>query len=159
MAEVREAQRELLDRVQDVLKAMRLFKSQPAPRPPTVPAGAISVLATIEHVASSDGCHSKELAAHCALDPSTISRAVAALVSAGLVQRAADPADGRASVLCATPRGREVLGEIFGWYEGRLSDALSGWNDEDLRLLAALLQRFSDDLLTRFNNPTLEAAR
>jgi DNA-binding MarR family transcriptional regulator len=159
MADDRDARQELMASVQEVVKAVRLFKSQPPPGPSTVPAGALGVLATIDKFGSPDGCHSKELAARCALDPSTISRAVAALVRSGLVRRAADPVDGRASVLAITPDGREVLGQVFGWYEDRLSDALSGWSDQDLRTLAGLLHRFSNDLLTRFNNQTLEAAR
>jgi len=159
MADTGDARHELLSRLQDVMKAVRLFKNQLPPLPASVPAGAFSVLATIDTVASDEGCHSKELAARCALDPSTISRAVAHLVRSGLVQRTADPVDGRASVLAMTPHGREVLGEFFGWYESRLSDALAAWSVQDLHTLSALLQRFSDDLITRFNNPTLEAAR
>ena len=41
-------------------------------------------------------------------DPSTVSRQVAALVRNGLVERLADPDDGRASLLAATPTGQRV---------------------------------------------------
>ena len=47
--------------------------------------------------------HRRALAAAVHSDPSTVSRQVAALVRAGLIERQADPEDGRASVLVPTP--------------------------------------------------------
>lgn len=163
------AAHDLLGRVRDVLKAVRVFKSHQPPSHTVVPSGTFGILATIDGFGPA-GCHSKDLAARCALDPSTISRAVAALVRAGLVTRAADPDDGRASVLLATPDGRAALDDITGWYDDRLAEALAGWTDADLSALTAMLQRFSGDLLARFdgrhhgptslpNHQNLEAAR
>jgi DNA-binding MarR family transcriptional regulator len=149
------ARRELLARVRDVLKAVRLFKNQTPPGP-TVPHGTLGVLASMNGLGTT-GCHVKDLAAHCALDPSTISRAVAVLVRDGLVQRAADPQDGRASTLALTSHGREVLDDTNAWYEDQLAEALKAWSTEDLAALSALLQRFCDDLMNHTN--PLEAAR
>lgn len=149
------ARHELLARVRDVLKAVRLLKNHTPPQQ-TVPSGTGSVLASIEHITPDAGCHLKDLAAYCALDPSTVSRAVAALVRDGLVARAADPADGRASTLAVTPHGREVLAEVRGWYDEQLAEALEDWSPEDMAALSALLQRFCDDLVNRFQ-PALEA--
>ncbi len=154
------ARRELLARMRDVLKAVRVFKNQQPPRHTAVLSGTLGVLATIDDISSTTGCHSKDLAARCALDPSTISRAVAGLVRTGLVQRAADQNDGRASVLALTPHGRAVLADITSRYDERLADALRDWTVDDLNALASMLQRFSDDLVARFDpNQTLEAAR
>jgi DNA-binding MarR family transcriptional regulator len=154
------ARHELLNRLRDVLKAVRLFKNEQPPRQTAVLSGTLGVLAKIGDLGTDAGCHSKDLAAEFALDPSTISRAVASLVRAGLVRRAADPNDGRASVLALTPHGREVLDEATRWYDGRLADALRDWTVQDLNALADMLQRFSDDLIARFDpNQTLEAAR
>src|SRR3954452_21611677 len=50
-----------------------------------------------------------ELADTLRSDPSTVSRQVAALVRAGYLERRADPADGRASLLVVTPRARDLL--------------------------------------------------
>ncbi len=174
MAEPRSAtaRHDLLGGVRDVLKAVRVFKSHQPPRHTVVPAGTFGILAAITDIGPVTGCHSKDLAARCALDPSTISRAVAALVRAGLVARVADPDDGRASVLLPTPEGRAALDDITGWYDDRLAEALRDWTEDDLAALATLLRRFSGDLLARFDdrhpadgqttsrNPTdLEAAR
>ena len=157
------ARHELLTRMRDVVKAIRLFKNQQPPRHRPVPGGTFGVLASIGDV-TSDGCHLKELATHCALDPSTVSRAVAALVHAGLVRRTADPDDGRASVLALTDHGRQVLEDVTGWYDDLLAKALQGWTTEELATFAAMLRRFSDDLIrTAGERPTLtttlEAAR
>jgi DNA-binding MarR family transcriptional regulator len=166
------ARQQLLTGVRDLLKAVRLFKNQQPRRHATVPAGTLGILSMINSIESHAGCHSKDLAAQGALDPSTVSRAVAALVRAGLVVRAADPSDGRASVLAMTPHGREVLEDINGWYEELLADALRDWSVQDIAALTAMLQRFSDDLIARFDrhgptdghtlttdSKTLEAAR
>jgi DNA-binding MarR family transcriptional regulator len=144
-----------------LLKAMRLVKSMPPPRHIAAPGGTLAVLATIDDIGNSTGCHVKDLATRNALDPSTVSRSVGALVGAGLVVRTADPDDGRASVLALTDRGRAVLTGLSAWYGDLLAAALSDWSDEDLAAFAAMLQRFSDDLICSAarRTPPLEAAR
>jgi DNA-binding MarR family transcriptional regulator len=150
---------ELLARMRDVLKAIRLFKNRQPPRQMLVPSGTLGVLASIDTTAQTHGCHVKDLAAQCALDPSTVSRAVGSLVRAGLVHRTADPGDGRASILALTEHGRRTLTDLTGWYDDLLADALRDWSAEDLSAFAAMLQRFSDDLIHRTPSTSLEAAR
>jgi DNA-binding MarR family transcriptional regulator len=154
------ARHELLIHVRDLLKAVRLVRSDLAARPETVPTGTLGVLATINTLTGepTGGCHLKDLAVRCALDPSTVSRAVAALVRSGLAARTADPRDGRASVLTVTPSGQHTLDEFNRLADERLADALRGWSPEDIAVLSALLQRFATDLLTRTDR-NLEVAR
>lgn len=153
------ARRELMDHVRELLKAVRLMKSE-LPQHSAVPPGTLQVLWTIKGLEDSPtpGCHLKDLAAHNHLDPSTVSRSVAALVKAGLVARSADPDDGRASVLTLTSPGRKALDQIFLWSDEHLAAALKEWTAEDIATLTALMQRLSTDLLPRHNHP-LEAAR
>jgi DNA-binding MarR family transcriptional regulator len=139
-----ERHRELLSHLRDALKAVRLFKQRTLPRDTAVPAGALGVLATI---AASRGSHVKELAASNALDASTVSRAVAALVRDGLVERAADPTDGRACVLTTTPAGSAAFDEVLDRYDRGLADALGDWTPEELETFSTLLHRFTHDLL------------
>ena len=55
---------------------------------------------------------SSALAETACVDPSTVSRQVAQLVKAGLVERQSDPEDGRASLLVATEqRPRRLRGQ------------------------------------------------
>jgi DNA-binding MarR family transcriptional regulator len=160
------ARHELRERLRDTLKAVRLFKHH-AP-PSTIPAGMVGILATIAAIADhpegpapvrSAGCHLKDLATHNALDPSTVSRAVAALVRLGLVQRSADPTDGRATFLALTPRGAQALDETHRWYDDLLAEALRDWSPAELTAFAAMLHRFSADVVRRTDRGRTSADR
>ena len=77
-------------------------------------------------------------------DPSTVSRQVAHLVQLGLVERVADPADGRATLLVATDEGRRVFDENRQLRNRRIAGLISGWSDDDRQTFARLLTRFTD---------------
>jgi DNA-binding MarR family transcriptional regulator len=81
-------------------------------------------------------------------DPSTVSRQVASLVNEGLLERRADPVDGRASLLVITPKGEAAYREIEGVRNEHFAGMLSGWSERDLRRFTALLRRFTDDYET-----------
>ena len=155
-----EARHPLLGHIRELLKAVRLFKSDLPAHHPEVPPGSLGVLWTIESMAGepATGCHIKDLAARCFLDPSTVSRTVATLVRSGLVERTADPSDGRASVLSLTGTGRRTLTDVTDWADDRLAGALQEWTPEEIATFTALMRRFSADLMSRYDQP-LEAAR
>jgi DNA-binding MarR family transcriptional regulator len=77
-------------------------------------------------------------------DPSTVSRQVAALVKDGLLERRADPADGRASILVLTPKAYDVLAEHDQIRLEYFAQMLDGWSDADLRRFAGLIGRFTE---------------
>lgn len=77
-------------------------------------------------------------------DPSTVSRQVAHLVHLGLVERVADPADGRATLLVATAEGRRVFDENRQLRNRRIAELITGWSDDDRHTFARLLTRFTD---------------
>jgi DNA-binding MarR family transcriptional regulator len=77
-------------------------------------------------------------------DPSTVSRQVAHLVQLGLVERVADPADGRATLLVATDEGRRVFEENRQMRNRRIAGLIAQWGDDDRRTFARLLTRFTD---------------
>jgi DNA-binding MarR family transcriptional regulator len=81
-------------------------------------------------------------------DPSTVSRQVAALVKDGLLERQADPDDGRASLLALTPKADAVLAEHDRIRLDHFARMLAGWSDADLHRFAALLARFTADYET-----------
>jgi DNA-binding MarR family transcriptional regulator len=81
-------------------------------------------------------------------DPSTVSRQVASLVKDGYLERMADPADGRASLLVATTRGRELHEEHMQVRHEQFRRMLAGWNEEDVQKFSALLRRFTEDFVT-----------
>ena len=76
-------------------------------------------------------------------DPSTISRQVAHLVRLGLVERTADPEDGRATLLAATAEGLRVFEENRRVRIGRMAEMLEDWTVEDRQKLVELLGRFT----------------
>jgi DNA-binding MarR family transcriptional regulator len=78
-------------------------------------------------------------------DTSTVSRQVGALVRHGLVERQADPADGRACLLAATPLGRKSFDQQHQARTEQVASVLRHWTSEDLRTVASLLERLNTD--------------
>jgi DNA-binding MarR family transcriptional regulator len=91
-------------------------------------------------------------------DPSTVSRQVAALVKEGLVERRADPEDGRASILALTPKADSVIAKHEQLRVQHFAGMLSEWNDRDLRRFADLLRRFTHDFEISSSNIDTEPA-
>ncbi len=136
--------RELGTRLRDLLTGVRLLKQRREDERPVVPSGLVGLLMLIDGCAG--GCHARELAERGRLDPSTVSRAVAALVAHGLVRRRTDPTDRRASQLTITPAGRAALTETKDWYGQVFTRALAGWTPGEVAALSAALGRFTHDL-------------
>ena len=62
----------------------------------------------------------------------------------GLVERVADPADGRATLLVATDEGRRVFDENRQLRNRGIAALVSGWPDDDRQAFVRLLTRFTD---------------
>jgi DNA-binding MarR family transcriptional regulator len=76
-------------------------------------------------------------------DPSTISRQIGQLVRLGLVERTADPEDGRATVLAATAEGERVFEQNRRIRNETIAEMLEAWPAGDRHALAQLLTRFA----------------
>jgi len=87
-----------------------------------------------------------DLASSLELDLSTVSRQVRNLVDAGLVDRDADPDDGRAALLTLSRRGRDVLDAVRAARRQVLGQTLYGWTAADRDVLVRALARLADDL-------------
>ena len=72
----------------------------------------------------------------------TITRVLTRLTELGLIERAADPADGRSTLVSITPSGRGVLSELRTRRDAFLADRLSNLSPED----RAVLDRASEVL-------------
>lgn len=79
-------------------------------------------------------------------DPSTVSRQIAQLVKLGLVERTADPEDGRATLLAATAEGSRVFAENRRTRNERIAALMADWPAADRDRFAELLGRFTTDL-------------
>jgi DNA-binding MarR family transcriptional regulator len=99
--------------------------------------GLLALLADAAPLRASD------LVTRLGLDKSTVSRQVASLVDLGLVDRTADPADGRAQVLTASAEGSSRLASIREVRRARWESDLGDWPTEDVAVLGELLARLN----------------
>ncbi|MEU3346836.1 MarR family winged helix-turn-helix transcriptional regulator [Streptomyces sp. NPDC006700] len=95
------------------------------------------------HLEESGGCRATDLAAHYALDKSTVSRQVSALERAGLVERRTDPGDHRVQVLHLTAAGRRILARVTESRRAAFHARLAGWPEDDLERFAGYLTRYN----------------
>lgn len=89
-----------------------------------------------------------ELAEREAIKRPAATRIVARLEAEGLVARAADPDDGRATLIAATPAGRDLLRRVRRRKNEYLAQRLRGLPAEDLAALeraADVLERLLED--------------
>ncbi|MFJ6670165.1 MarR family winged helix-turn-helix transcriptional regulator [Actinosynnema sp. NPDC091369] len=78
-------------------------------------------------------------------DPSTVSRQVATLVKDGLVERRADPEDGRASVLAVTEAGKRLLVERRAQRNLALARLFTDWSPQEWTEFIEYFERFVGD--------------
>jgi DNA-binding MarR family transcriptional regulator len=107
----------------------------------TEPAGTWQLLARLADGPARIGDLAQMFRCHMSVS----SRLVAELQEHGLVNRVADPFDGRSHLVQITDAGRDYL-QRYNAEVGRLVDAaLAGWSDEDFERLVAGLNRLNDD--------------
>jgi len=80
------------------------------------------------------------------VDPSTVSRQVDQLVRLGLVERRADPDDGRATLLAATEEGLALHRRMRTRRNKVTAELLADWSPSDVRTLTELLGRFTTEI-------------
>lgn len=93
-----------------------------------------------------------ELATTLHNDVSTVSRQVSSLVTSGLLEKCADPSDGRAWVVSLTERGHDAVVRIqasrAAWFQGLLTD----WNGPATTEFVARLRELGDALDTNLRD-------
>jgi DNA-binding MarR family transcriptional regulator len=94
-------------------------------------------------VAAHGPVRTSALAASVHSDLSTVSRQVGALVAGGLLERRADPADGRACLLALTPAGEAAVADHEQGRADFFAAVLDGWTQDELLQFAGLLDRFT----------------
>ncbi|WP_370376091.1 MarR family winged helix-turn-helix transcriptional regulator [Catenulispora sp. GAS73] len=107
----------------------------------------IGMMSVLSSVAAHGPARLSKVAQHVGLDPSTVSRHVQNLERAGLLQKAADPTDRRATQLHVTAAGLARLEEAWRRRAALIRDGLSQWAPEDLRRFRVLLERFAEDVV------------
>ena len=77
------------------------------------------------------------------IDKGAISRQVQHLVDLGLVDRAPDPADGRATLVSVSPDARSRMSAVADERRRWLDDRLRDWTEDDLTEITTLLGRYN----------------
>lgn len=110
------------------------------------PHGDPATVSLLQVLASEGPLRSSAVAELLHLDASTVSRHVRALETAGWLARTEDPADRRAALLSVTASGQAFLGDCLDRRSALVRTATTTWSDEDVTLLAGLLERLAQDL-------------
>jgi DNA-binding MarR family transcriptional regulator len=93
-----------------------------------------------------DSLRITDLAARLGIDPPAVTRKAQQLERLGLVSRARDTDDARASRLRLTPEGRRVLKRFLLARHQWLTTLLADWPPAECREFARLISRFADDI-------------
>jgi DNA-binding MarR family transcriptional regulator len=101
----------------------------------------------LSHLCKDGPQRSSALAAAVCVDPSTVSRQIGDLVDLGLVERRADPRDGRATLLAATDAGQARYQQLHERRDRAFALMLADWSDQDVSALVDLLRRLNDTLI------------
>lgn len=137
-----------VDIADQVIHLVRTWSSLKARMATTVDP-EISSLFLIGRLVKDGPTRAKDLAEATCADQSTVSRQVAALVKAGLIERQADPDDGRASILVPTPAGVERVTQHFANRGRALEPLVSDWSPKEREQFVLLLRRFTTNLESR----------
>lgn len=90
-----------------------------------------------------DGLHGSDLAESFGVHKSTISRSISTLEKLGLVERVADPYDGRAQLLTASVDAARRIDEMRERGQGWLAEILAEWSIAERTAFANGLARFN----------------
>lgn len=102
-----------------------------------------------EHGAQSIG----GLAARLALDDSTVTRQVAAMERAGLLEKQQNPVDRRGMMIEATERGLKEMHRMRALRLERIGRLMRRWDSAERRRFGTLLSAFNGSLLEHIGAP------
>ena len=85
-----------------------------------------------------------DIAASIGIGKPSISRQIVMLENLGLVQKHADPLDGRAQTISLTPAGSQALARTQSARKELFRTLLAGWQEEELVQLGSLLTKLND---------------
>ncbi len=92
------------------------------------------------------GLRQIELADMLDIEPITLSRIVDRLEEAGLVERAADPADRRAWRLHVTARAQPLIAKLHAVADEMISEAFAGIDPRDIEITRKVLARARENV-------------
>jgi DNA-binding MarR family transcriptional regulator len=141
MVDREESLSELEQQVTILLRQVRQFVSDQADAAhPELQAGGYHLLGWLER---NGPLRASAVVEELRLDKGAVSRKLNHLQDLGFLERTPDPADGRATLVSVTERGREQLAAAADWRRSWLRQRLDGWSADDLALLVTMLSRYN----------------
>ena len=111
---------------------------------PVTSVSTLRVLRAVERCQQIGGGASiREVAEFMAVEHSTASRSVAAVVAAGLLTKTSATDDQRRCVLVLTDVGRKALATVTDRRRELVAETIAGWPDTDVDTLVTLLDRLT----------------
>ena len=105
----------------------------------------LRVLRAVEHCQQAGGGASiSDVAEYMAVEHSTASRTVAAVVAAGLLTKTSATDDQRRCVLVLTDVGRKALATVTDRRRELVAETIADWPDADVDTLVTLLDRLTE---------------
>jgi DNA-binding MarR family transcriptional regulator len=102
--------------------------------------------AMLLHVSDIAPIRAADVVERTGLDKSTVSRQIARLEELGLVERVADPHDGRARQVQLTEVGTDRLNKVRSDRRARMRAIFDKWTTADISTFSGLLGRLNRDL-------------
>lgn len=102
-----------------------------------------SAFAVFDHLVYHGAAPPSRLAAVLGFAPSGMTKVVRRLLDVGLVAQAADPTDGRSSVIALTDKGRTFGARVLEYSRKHIAAELSGWDSHEAAEFARMLTAFA----------------
>ncbi len=118
---------------------------------PEMDPSAYGLLTMLAH---NGGMRLTDLATEIGVGKPSISRQVTFLESIGLVEKAADPHDGRAQNITLTAAGATKMAAIQKARRAAFHEQLGGWSEDELRQFSSLMGRLNEDYARGFAQRT-----
>ncbi|MGE0218764.1 MarR family winged helix-turn-helix transcriptional regulator [Mycolicibacterium sp.] len=142
------------DDLDDLLTRIHVARQRPAWRRrlldgagPVTNVSTLRVLRAVEHSQQrGTGAAIRDVAEYLAIEQSTASRTVAAVVAAGLVTKTFSADDQRRCTLVLTDVGRKAVATVTERRRDLVAEAVSDWPDADVDTLVELLDRLTHRL-------------
>lgn len=100
----------------------------------------------LTRICENPGINQNRLSELVRVDKTTTTKAIQKLEALGYIDRTTDGEDGRARLLSPSPKAREIYDVLIADENDNLDVCLSGFRDEEIRLVSELLVRMRENL-------------
>ena len=101
----------------------------------------------LNFLARNDGCIQRELCDSCHLEPATVTKLLANMEKAGLIERRNEPGNRRNLCVFLTQKGREAQQYVEQVHTQIEQECFAGFSEAEKEQAAQLLKRIADNLI------------